>query len=195
VDARDLLDGSVAWLLRQKMPAGTGAIFPYNVAPGNADLKPTRLAWCYGDLGIAASLLMAARTVGEESWEREAVKIARAAAARRDEKEAGVIDAGICHGGAGAAHLFNRLYQATGDPAFRDAALFWLERTLSFRKPGQGVGGFEAWTVGEGLELDWRPDPGFLTGSSGVGLVLLAAASAVEPEWDRVLLTDIPGRS
>jgi len=27
-----------------------------------------------------------------------------------------------------------------------------------------------------------------------VGLVLLAAASAVEPEWDRVLLTDIPGR-
>jgi lantibiotic modifying enzyme len=195
VDARDLLDGSVAWLLNQKMPEGTGAVFPYNVSPDVAEPKPTRLAWCYGDLGIAASLLMAARTVGEESWEREALKIARAAAARTDEKEAGVVDAGVCHGAAGAAHLFNRLYQATGDPAFRDAALFWLERTLAFRQPGKGVGGFEAWTVGDGLELDWRPDPGFLTGASGVGLVLLAAASAVEPEWDRVLLTDIPGRS
>ncbi len=182
VDARELLDGSVAWLLDQKMPEGTGAVFPYNVAPGVAEPKPTRLAWCYGDLGIAASLLMAARTVGEKAWERDA------------EDQAGVIDAGICHGAGGAAHLFNRLYQATGDPALRDAALFWLERTLGLRKPGQGVGGYEAWTVGDSMDLDWRPDPGFLTGASGVGLALLAAASSVEPEWDRVLLTDIPGR-
>jgi lantibiotic modifying enzyme len=196
LDARDLLDGSVAWLLNQKRPEGSegGSIFPYNVALAGAEAKPTRLAWCYGDLGIAATLLMAARTVGEESWEREAVGIARAAAARQDEKEAGVIDAGVCHGASGAGHLFNRLYQATGDPVLRDAALFWLERTLSYQKPGKGVGGYEMWTVGEALELDWRSDPGFLTGSSGVGLVLLAAASAVEPEWDRVLLADIPGR-
>ncbi|HEY4587972.1 MAG TPA: lanthionine synthetase C family protein, partial [Thermoanaerobaculia bacterium] len=193
VDARDLLDGAVAWLLRQKMPAGTGAIFPYNVAPGDAEPKPTRLAWCYGDLGIAASLLMAARAVGEKAWEREALEIARAAAARAEDA-AGVIDAGVCHGAGGAAHLFNRLYQATGDPVLRDAALFWLERTLGYRKPGQGVGGYEMWTVGDNMELEWRSDPGFLTGSSGVGLVLLAAASSVEPKWDRVLLTDIPGR-
>jgi hypothetical protein len=106
-----------------------------------------------------------------------------------------VVDAGICHGAAGAAHLFNRLYQATGDPAFRDAALFWIDRILAHRKPGTGVGGYEMWTVGENTELSWNPDPGFLTGSSGVGLVLLAAASAVEPEWDRVLLADIPGRT
>jgi lantibiotic modifying enzyme len=194
LDARDLLDGSVAWLLGQRMPEGTGSAFPYNVAPGGGEPKPTRLAWCYGDLGIAAALLMAARTVGEESWEREAVEIARGAAARLDTKVAGVVDAGICHGAAGAGHLFNRLYQATGDPVLREAALFWIEQTLGFHKPGKGVGGYEMWTVGEGLELDWRSDPGFLTGSSGVGLVLLAAASAVEPEWDRVLLADIPGR-
>ena len=47
------------------------------------------------------------------------------------------------------------------------------------------------WIVGEGEELGWRPDPGFLTGSAGVGLVLLAATTPVEPEWDRVLLTDV----
>jgi lantibiotic modifying enzyme len=193
VDARDLLDGSVAWLLDQKLPEGTGAFFPYNVALGVTDPKPTRLAWCYGDLGIAATLLMAARTVGEGAWEREAVAIARGAAAR-SEDTAGIVDAGICHGAGGAAHLFNRLYQATGDPLLRDAALFWIERTLGYHKPGQGVGGYEMWTMGEGTELSWNADPGFLTGSSGVGLVLLAAASSVEPEWDRVLLADIPGR-
>jgi hypothetical protein len=50
------------------------------------------------------------------------------------------------------------------------------------------------WTVGEGEELDWRNDPGFLTGSSGVGLALLAAATSVEPLWDRLLLSDVAPR-
>ncbi len=136
---------------------------------------------------------MAARAVGEASWEREAVDIARAAAGR-DVEQSGVVDAGLCHGAAGAAHLFNRLYQATGDPALRAAALTWIEKALAYRQPGEGVGGYRMWIVGEGEELDWRNDPGFLTGSGGVGLALLAAAAPVEPVWDRLLLTDVAPR-
>ena len=199
--ARELLDGAVAWTLARKLPEGAGSIFPYSVADGmtaDAGPRPTRLAWCYGDLGIAASLLLAARAVGEESWEREALAIARRAAARRAENS-GVLDAGVCHGAAGAAHLFNRIHQATGDAACREAALYWLDRTLAFREPGQGVGGYRMWVIGEGgkgEDLDWRSDPGFLTGSAGVGLVLLAATTPVEPQWDRLLLTDVaPGAS
>jgi lantibiotic modifying enzyme len=192
VDGRELLDGAVAWLLAQKLPPEESAAFSYNIAPG-VEPRATRLAWCYGDLGIAASLLMAARAVGEASWEREAVDIARAAAGR-DVEQAGVVDAGICHGAVGAAHLFNRLYQATGDPVFRAAALTWIEKTLAYRQPGVGIGGYRMWIVGEGEELDWRSDPGFLTGSGGVGLALLAAATPVEPAWDRLLLTDVAPR-
>jgi len=189
VAVRELLDGAVAWTLAQKLPEGAGSVFPYSVADGQ-EPKPTRLAWCYGDLGIATSLLAAARTVGEEGWEREALAIARRAAARREENS-GVLDAGVCHGAAGAAHLFNRIHQATGDAACREAALYWLDRTLAFRQPGQGLGGYLVWVAGEEGELGWRTDPGFLTGSAGIGLALLAATSAVEPEWDRVLLTDV----
>jgi hypothetical protein len=121
------------------------------------------------------------------------VEIARHTATRAMD-QSGVVDAGICHGAAGAAHLYNRLYQATGDPVLREAAAAWIERTLAYRKPGVGVGGFEMWVMGDGEELAWRPDPGFLTGSAGAGLALLAAATPVEPEWDRVLLADIPAR-
>ena len=192
VDARDLLDGAVAWLLAQKLPPGSESFFSYNVAPG-IEPKSSRLAWCYGDLGIAASLLVAARAMGEAEWEREAIAIAHGCAARPRESS-GIIDAGICHGAAGAAHLFNRIYQATGDPVFRDAALAWIEQVMAYREPGKGVGGFEMWVVGVGEELAWRADPGFLTGSSGVGLALLAAVTAVEPEWDRILLTDVGER-
>ncbi|HEX9942700.1 MAG TPA: lanthionine synthetase C family protein [Thermoanaerobaculia bacterium] len=190
LDARDLVDGAVAWLLAQKLPAEAGSVFSYNVAPGVGP-TPARLAWCYGDLGIAAALLAAARAVGEEGREREALEIARQAANRPTEVS-GVVDAGICHGAAGAAHLFNRLHQATGDPLCREAALRWLDRTLSLRRPGEGVGGFLAWTTsGSGEELAWRPEAGFLTGAAGVGLALLAAAAPVEPEWDRVLLAAV----
>jgi hypothetical protein len=190
--ARPLLESSVKWLLARRLPAGAGSCFAGSYAPWE-DPSPTRLAWCYGDLGIAASLLVAARAVGEAAWEGEAIAIARGCAARAQEAS-GVIDAGICHGAAGAAHLFNRLYQATGDPAFRDAAVAWIEQVLAYRQPGKGVGGFEMWVVGEGEELAWRSDPGFLTGSAGVGLALLAAATPVEPEWDRILLADMAER-
>ncbi len=185
VECRELLDGAVAWLLAQKLPAGAESIFSYNVAPG-AEPTPTRLAWCYGDLGIAAALEVAARAVGEPEWEREALAIARLCATRPVEKS-GAIDAGICHGAAGIAHLFNRLHQATGDPELREAAVRWIEQTLKLREPGKGIGGYEMWVPDDERQLRWEAEPGFLTGSAGVGLALLAAATAVEPEWDRVL--------
>ncbi len=67
-----------------------------------------RLAWCYGDPGIAASLMAAAGAAGRPDWYRVAVDVACRAAAR-DLALAGVKDSGICHGAAGLAHIFNRL--------------------------------------------------------------------------------------
>ena len=111
--ARPLLDGAVAWLLRQKLTDGE-ASFSSWLAPG---VKPSgcRVAWCYGDAGVAASLLLAARCVDDPAWEREALNIARRAAQRPPER-AGVVDAGLCHGAAGLAHIYNRMFQATGEP-------------------------------------------------------------------------------
>ncbi|HSS76932.1 MAG TPA: lanthionine synthetase C family protein [Thermoanaerobaculia bacterium] len=184
VECRPLLDGAVEWLLAQKLPPDLGSFFGYNVAAGAAP-APSRVAWCYGDLGISATLMVAARAVGERAWEAEALEIARRSA-ERSLKESSVIDVGICHGAAGVAHLFNRLHQATGDPALADAARRWIDEALALRR-GEGIGGFLAWAPNEERELGWREDAGFLTGSAGIGLVLMAAATAVEPEWDRVL--------
>ncbi|HEX4964378.1 MAG TPA: lanthionine synthetase C family protein [Thermoanaerobaculia bacterium] len=185
IESQPLLDDAVAWLLAQKLPADEESVFGYSVAAG-VEQGSSRVAWCYGDLGIAASLLVAARAIGESDWEREALAITHRAAARSLESS-GVIDAGLCHGAAGVAHLFNRLHQATGDPALGDAARRWIDQTLALRTPGVGIGGYQMWVPDEDRNLGWRDDPGFLTGSLGVGLALLAAATEVEPEWDRVL--------
>lgn len=184
--ARPLLDGTVRWLLAHELPAGKGSCFGTCFVAGE-DSGASRLAWCYGDPGIAATLLVAARAVGEPAWEDKALEVARAAARRLPEHSA-VRDAGVCHGAAGLAHLFNRFWQASGEEVFRDAARSWIERTLELRVPGEGIAGFRAWHAQPGSNGQWAAEPGFLEGATGVALVLLAAVSTVEPEWDRLLL-------
>lgn len=192
----ELLEGAVRWLLANSLPPDKKSRYGYNVAAG-VDPTPARLAWCYGDPGIAATLLLAARAAGNREWERAALETARCAAAR-PRGEGGVMDCGLCHGSAGLMTLFNRLYQATRDPLWRDETLHWLEHLFTLQQPGDGVAGWRAWRPLNEVfdpvnpELGWTSDPGFLTGAAGVGLTLLAAATPIEPAWDLVLLADIP---
>jgi hypothetical protein len=143
---------------------------------------------------VAASLLLVARCAGETAWERAALSVARRAAERPSD-EAEIFDAGLCHGAAGLGHLFNRLYQATGDSRLREASQFWFQRTLELRRPEGSIAGFAAWGPGPDGSLNWTDDPGFLTGAAGIALALLAAATAVEPAWDRALLVSVPPRT
>jgi lantibiotic biosynthesis protein len=194
--ARSLLAGGVSWLLAQKLPEGEHSVFPRAVGPAVRSW-PARTAWCYGDPGIAVALLAAGRAVGEPAWEREALALARTIA-RRPPESCGVEDAGLCHGAAGLGHLLNRLYQATGDPELLAAARTWLGRALRYWEPGRGIGGFLALTppADDFDQLTWNEEPGFLVGSAGVALALLAATSGVDPAWDRVLLVSpMPRRS
>lgn len=191
-EARPLLDGAVAWLLAQELPAGAVSRFAHFSGPG-IEPSPSRLAWCYGDLGIAVSLLGAARRAGNEAWEREALRIALDAAARSPDSS-GIMDPGLCHGAAGAGHLFHRLYRATGEERLAEAARFWLRHALGLRRPGEGIAGFLAWSPKADGSGTWEADPGFLTGAAGVGLALLAALSPAEPAWDRLLMASVPTR-
>jgi lantibiotic biosynthesis protein len=190
VDRRELLGEAVRWVLAQRLPDGGPSVFPTWVGPGIKP-QPARTAWCYGDAGVAAALLAAARAVGEKAWEREALRIARSAAARAPE-QTGVADAGFCHGAAGLAHLFGRIFQATGDEAVLEGARRWYERTLAMAEPGAGVGEYRFYKWQGNGTFGWEADSGLLTGSAGVALSLLAAAGTVEPAWDRALLASIP---
>jgi len=184
--ARPLLEGAVRWVLSHRLASRHGRSFPAWVAPG-IEAHPARLAWCYGDPGIAATLLHAARALGHDEWERVAMDIALRAAAAAPE-DTGVEDAGLCHGAFGLAHVYNRLYQAGGGEPFADAARLWYRRGLDLRRPDHGIAGFESWELDfVSLQMAWRTDPGFLTGAAGIGLALLAGLTPVEPRWDRLL--------
>jgi lantibiotic modifying enzyme len=185
-----LLEGAVYWLLQQRLPHDDQSSF-FSVHVPGARPEICRLAWCYGDAGVAAALFRAARSVGEKSWEREALTIAHRAAAR-DGQSCGVVDACFCHGSSGLAHIFNRLYQATHDEVFAAAARYWIERTLQFCNPGDSPAGYRVKSVDSRGNIGLQARYGILEGIAGIGLSLLAATSAVEPCWDRIFLLDIP---
>lgn len=184
--ARPLVEGAVDWLLASQLPAGCGSRFGYTVSPGVENTSSSRLAWCYGDLGLAAALLAAARAVGRKDWEEEALSIARDCTEHPDES-AGARDAGLCHGGVGIAHLYNRMYQASGDETLRAAAEHWYAKSLELRQPGEGIAGYRSFFGGFKDGPEWLASKGFLEGAAGIGLGLLAGVSSVEPAWDRVL--------
>lgn len=185
-----LLDGAVRWLLRQRLSSNAYSCFPCFVLRERT-MEDSRLAWCYGDAGLAAAFLVAARAAGNQAWAEEAIAIARKGATRDPEK-CYVKDVCFCHGTAGLAHIFNRFYQATRDPVFAQACRYWLDQTLQARKPGTGAAGYLVLAPDDENTVSWKERFGLIEGIAGVGLTMLAAVSDIEPSWDRIFMVDIP---
>jgi hypothetical protein len=89
----------------------------------------------------------------------------------------------FCHGVAGLLQVTLRFANETRLPLFTDAAVDLTEWLLSAYEP-DSLMGFRNWEPG-GTRVD---QPGLLEGAAGVLLTLLAAATDVEPSWDRVFL-------
>jgi len=178
-----LLADGVRWMRAQQLPGGG---FPGWIT--DAPPVRTRVAWCYGDPGVALGLASAG--VGGD----ELAKLNAWIDTPLD--KAGIVDAGLCHGAAGLAHACNRFYHSTGDDMYRAAAIRWFEQALALRHPGKGVGGYQMYYPStDGTASDWRDSPDFLDGAIGVALALFAGVTAVEPEWDRLMMCDLPVRS
>jgi lantibiotic modifying enzyme len=186
---RRMREKATRWLSTQRLGPTALSNFPLAAAP-ELPPRPSRAAWCYGDPGIAAALMAAARAAGDRDLETSAVELARNVALRPQER-CGAVDAALCHGAAGLGHIFNRMFQYTGERLFLDASREWLARAIEMRQPAGGIGGYFSAENNASGGLDWVEDASLLTGATGIGLALLAATTAVEPAWDRMLLMSL----
>ncbi|MBM3403675.1 MAG: hypothetical protein FJY10_02155 [Bacteroidetes bacterium] len=139
------------------------SLFPGRLDQEHRDL-PSRLAWCYGDLGIAHAFLWASFVLNDRTWRDHAIRIFLHAAQRRTPEETGISATGFCHGRMGVAYLFLKGYQETGNPELQKACLFWIQQSLEMLKQTK--------------------DLSLLEGKAGIGLTLLAATGPVIPDWD-----------
>ena len=186
-NAQDLIRGSVDFILSNENPnPQLFGFFPHQVSPGNGKPSKSRLAWCYGDLGIAVALWLAGETLFDSSLKEKAIDICLKTTERKCYKETRIIDAGICHGSSGVAHIYNRMYYYTDLKEFKDAANFWIEKTIEIGCFDDGIAGFKTWNSPD--YGGWQAEYGLLDGVAGIGLALSSHLSEKEPTWDRFLL-------
>ncbi len=182
--AKNLLEGSVSYLLSHKKSHDSHSLFPSYVDGENTE---SRLSWCYGDLGNAIALWRAGNLHENASWKKEALDIMMHATGRKELKENNVLDAGFCHGASGIAHIFNRFYKETGIKEFDSARWYWLDQTLKMARFDDGLAGYKMWNSHENI---FHHEAGLLEGTLGIGMVLLGflTEDIEDLNWDRCFL-------
>lgn len=134
--------------------------------------RRSRVAWCYGDLGVGLALYKAAGALRSNEFEATAREVLISSAMRRRKDGCGVRDSGICHGSAGLWMIFSQL-RGSGfvDDRILCAIKTWRDDLLAERDHDRGICGFYSYKSSGVGNL---PDPSYLTGAAGVGLALMA---------------------
>lgn len=180
-----MLYGAVRYLLsQQKDFKQFGSYFPsYSLINSQEPPTKSRLAWCYGDLGTGLALWQAGKTINHKEWINKGLEILLESTKRRTLPDTFVLDGGICHGSAGVALIYRRMYLETKIDTFKEASDFWVRQTLCFSGFEDGLAGFKT-----KFKDGWKCDYSFLEGVTGIGLVLLSYITDDMQSWDEILL-------
>jgi hypothetical protein len=180
------------WLGQHRMDDAWGANWPTAVPLAQAGpdgavaasrpVETSRTAWCYGSPGIARALWLAGEAL-DHSGHRELAVEAMQAVYSRPLHARRIDSPAFCHGVAGLLQITLRFAQDSGQLLFAEAARELGEQLLSMYEP-ESLLGYRSLEPG-GRRVD---QPGLLDGAPGAMLVLLAAATDVEPTWDRLFL-------
>lgn len=183
---KHLIEGMVNYILAQEIDKDKhGSFFPNWAIESTDSIYGSRLAWCYGDLGISTTLYQVGQIMNRKDWMNKALDVlVYAATKRRDLQKNLVKDACICHGTAGIGQIFYRMWWSTKMPEFKDAADYWFNETLKMSKFEDGLAGYKIWHGKDGFVNQ----TGLLEGIAGIGLALTSYAYDMDPTWDQCLL-------
>ncbi|MEM6719275.1 MAG: lanthionine synthetase C family protein [Bacteroidota bacterium] len=182
-----MLKGAIKYILNFK----TTKENPFSIFPSWVTGKPedddaqSRLAWCYGDLGVAMRFWYASKTLNDEELGNTALEVLKHAAKRTAVEDSLVRDAGLCHGSYGNAQMFFRMYKETGDQEFKDAFEFWMQDGIDRGTFEDGYAGYKQW---KGVDKSWEPEVSVLEGIAGIGLTILDYLADYNTNWDECLM-------
>jgi len=183
--AYELIEGAVNYILSQRIDFQTyGSHFPsYNIKYLKSERLMSRLAWCYGDLGIAISLWQAGKTLNNQEWKTMALNVLSDSTLRCTFHETKVFDACICHGSAGISMIYNRMFIDTELKTFSLATDYWMEQTLNHSCFEDGLVGYKSWDGDR-----WINRESLLEGIAGIGLMMISYLSNDKQTWDELFL-------
>ncbi|MGR4881922.1 lanthionine synthetase C family protein [Streptomyces sp. LARHCF249] len=184
---REAIGAAVGLLTSATMPDDFGVDWP-NGVPLEPDGRrgrashPSRTAWCYGAPGIAAALLIAADSLGDDRLRGFSVT-AFEASLRRAEGHLDGLAPTLCHGLAGLLAICGVFARGTDSALARTFLPLLTERLLAH------CGDDLAFGVQNHEPPDLRIDnPDFLCGAAGVAAALWTVHAPVSRRWQRALL-------
>lgn len=189
--SEELAIGAINYILDQEIDVNKyGSYFPSKSKEESQNIFRSRLGWCYGDLGIGMTLLNAGNVFGKKEWVNKAIDVLlNAAINRRNLKENAINDAGLCHGAVGIGIIFYNLWKRTNLPQFKEAANYWISKTLEMATFKDGLAGYKTYHFDiDTKKTSFINDDILLTGVAGVGLSLLYILKDKDSLWDELLL-------
>ncbi|MEM1337010.1 MAG: lanthionine synthetase C family protein [Bacteroidota bacterium] len=184
--AAKLIAGGANYMLELVKKDGKNlSLFPTWIEKDAPIEYDSRIAWCYGDLGIGLSLLRAGRAIEDVAIQNHALEILKTTTTRRMPDDTLVNDAGICHGSYGNALIYQSLFQKSNDISFKKSLDFWIEDGVQKAIHKDGYGGYKQWN---GHSKIWTSKLSVLEGIAGIGLVIIDYLSEKPNSWNECLM-------
>ena len=179
-EAKSLGQHIIHYLINHKNDSSAISTFPYTVETGKELTKESRLAWCYGDLSTGFILYQGGIAFNDATTVNFALHILEQSTERRSTEHTGVADARICHGAAGIAHIYNKMWHYTQNPVFEEGCDYWIQKTIDYIEHDKNNIKYEQQHPAEEPDIE---NSGLLYGNIGIGLVLLSYLTG-DFSWD-----------
>ncbi len=190
---KDLIKGIVAFFENNIQDFNSaGSYFPNSISTKNYKSKSnasqtSRLAWCYGDLGILFTIYRASDILQNYSTQEKALSALIANTQRINFEETTVIDAGFCHGSCGIAYIYYKLWLKTKLIEFKNSSDFWYRKTLAFFNNVENVDNY-TYLIGNFEGRKFKRCNSLLEGNCGMAISLLCYLHPDLADWDKCML-------
>ncbi len=173
----ELLEPSCNYILSCKhIDESLTSSFPNWIVRDDIASHNSRLAWCYGDLGVGIALLQTAKTIKNETIYQEAIDLLQRTTNRKSPFEANITDPGLCHGSYGVMNMYLQMFLISDDTVFKDISDLWAQLSLDMI-------GFED----KNRDLT-SIEPSLLDGTPGIGMALISYLNLDYTKWKEAFL-------
>lgn len=127
-----LISGAVNYILSNRLDKDRYGCWFASTSLECEQAHRSRLAWCYGDLGVSIALYYAGQALNDNNLEglsREVLEYA--GMYRRNLEQNYVNDACLCHGAAGIGLIFREMSQIFHSPILKNSADYWRHTVLN----------------------------------------------------------------
>lgn len=145
----------------------------------------SRLAWCYGDLGVGTELFKAALFLNDNELKKYALEILKHTTKRRELKKENVVEGNFCHGSCGLTDVYRTIYKLTKDEIFLETANYWLQITLDLAVHEDGIAGYKTYLGGQKV---YKNNSSLLEGATGIAMVFLETLMEKDLPWKKSLM-------